>query len=916
MAEFDPYLKWLGIRESARPVNHYRLLGLDLFESDPEVITIAADRQMAHIRTYQSGPNGDLSQKLLNELARARRCLLVKEKKLLYDQQLRSKLQKAEKANVAAVANQSAQAINPIAKDNSRSSLEIPEPQIVKPSGGFKIKSDPNAAKKKKKREKNELMLTLLGWVSGALAAVGVSAWLIGSGMLGNIGINPNDDDNQTVATNTIDETSGRPEPKKVTPGEKEENRTERTSKKNSTEKQNNASNAASATSLDSTSSKTNNSSLVGSNNSPAKTTAPVKTTASARTTASTKTALSRKLPNPPDFSSSVRWDPSTLGQYPVDAPNHQRLVTIAQQLIESRTVSVLPTEEISEPPTSKRKFVPRAGILIGMIATSAKDATISSLQPVFADNQRGFLLGPTGSRGTRPKLLVAEPGYAVGEIQRSINVPLNCVRLKFMKLSPSGLNPDEFYFSDWYGLERGPVVRQENDGGLPIVGVEMGMGSDRVVNHVSLIVGGKVPNAAPAKLVEISPTPPPASSSSTNDLTQIRKLDQNAMFVLKQMKINSFQDLADADLPAVYKALRESNSTVSVPTVRAWMDEAEKLAKSGGRKTNYNDPSSFGTPPNAGNTANKNPSTANLNQPKVAESIKKVAAPSRTELVKTTKDLSALYPELVRDHSIIGWRSLCEKLIKDAESASNEMKIKYTMLAEANRIAINIGNAKLAIEAVEEIDKEFEIDFWKRANESLEKASSKTNFATERDFKVTVDNLIKKAVQEEAFDEAKMLNKTASDIANRGGLRDLRDKYKTAIKDLNEMDRLALSGKSAMETLKTDATDPLANLNYGNYLFLVKSNMDRALSHWEKSNDADLSKLAKLEKTTSMTNNVLAIELAEQWEKSAGSGKSLRTRKFLERAVKIYDSVALRVRGLERLDVQKSARKIREKLN
>jgi hypothetical protein len=151
MAEFDPYLKWLGIRESARPVNHYRLLGLDLFESDPEVITIAADRQMAHIRTYQSGPNGDLSQKLLNELARARRCLLVKEKKLLYDQQLRSKLQKAEKANVAAVANQSAQAINPIAKDNSRSSLEIPEPQIVKPSGGFKIKSDPNAAKKKKK---------------------------------------------------------------------------------------------------------------------------------------------------------------------------------------------------------------------------------------------------------------------------------------------------------------------------------------------------------------------------------------------------------------------------------------------------------------------------------------------------------------------------------------------------------------------------------------------------------------------------------------------------------------------------------------------------------------------------------------------------------------------------------------------
>ena len=51
MADFDPYLKWLGIRESSRPINHYRLLGLDLFEDDADVIAMAADRQMSHIRT-------------------------------------------------------------------------------------------------------------------------------------------------------------------------------------------------------------------------------------------------------------------------------------------------------------------------------------------------------------------------------------------------------------------------------------------------------------------------------------------------------------------------------------------------------------------------------------------------------------------------------------------------------------------------------------------------------------------------------------------------------------------------------------------------------------------------------------------------------------------------------------------------
>ena len=93
MAEaFDPYRKWLGIPKREQPPNHYRLLTLDWFEDDPEVIEAAADRQMAHVRTYQSGRHADDSQRLLNELAAARVCLLNAEKKAAYDVQLRAKL--------------------------------------------------------------------------------------------------------------------------------------------------------------------------------------------------------------------------------------------------------------------------------------------------------------------------------------------------------------------------------------------------------------------------------------------------------------------------------------------------------------------------------------------------------------------------------------------------------------------------------------------------------------------------------------------------------------------------------------------------------------------------------------------------------------------------------------------------------
>ena len=44
MAElFDPYYKWLGIPIEEQPVNHYRLLGIKMFEADPDVIAEAAD---------------------------------------------------------------------------------------------------------------------------------------------------------------------------------------------------------------------------------------------------------------------------------------------------------------------------------------------------------------------------------------------------------------------------------------------------------------------------------------------------------------------------------------------------------------------------------------------------------------------------------------------------------------------------------------------------------------------------------------------------------------------------------------------------------------------------------------------------------------------------------------------------------
>lgn len=89
---FDPYHRWLGIPPKDQPADHYRLLGIDRFESDPEVIRDGADRQMTHVRTYQLGEYSSLSQEVLNKLAAARVCLLNPETKAAYDARLRRQL--------------------------------------------------------------------------------------------------------------------------------------------------------------------------------------------------------------------------------------------------------------------------------------------------------------------------------------------------------------------------------------------------------------------------------------------------------------------------------------------------------------------------------------------------------------------------------------------------------------------------------------------------------------------------------------------------------------------------------------------------------------------------------------------------------------------------------------------------------
>src|SRR5437762_9536034 len=95
---FDPYHVWLGIPPEEQPPNHYRLLGLRLFETNADVISNALDQRRAYLRSVQVGKRAAHSQQLLNEVSAAGVCLLDEAKKSRYDEELRLQLPQAAPA--------------------------------------------------------------------------------------------------------------------------------------------------------------------------------------------------------------------------------------------------------------------------------------------------------------------------------------------------------------------------------------------------------------------------------------------------------------------------------------------------------------------------------------------------------------------------------------------------------------------------------------------------------------------------------------------------------------------------------------------------------------------------------------------------------------------------------------------------
>jgi hypothetical protein len=213
---FDPYREWLGIEPHEQPADFYRLLGVARFEPEAGRIAAAADQRMALVRSFQMGPRGDYTQRLLNELAAARVTLLTPQSRAAYDAALAQHQSPAAAAARAAFAPHFAQ--HPAIEEPPVLPPAVPPPIAAPRSPVNPIAAKPEAPNEELIEEEPRRAWWPVALMLGipALLLGGVIAWgLLGPGKLGAKGTPSDiaaDDGSQTKAV----EPQPKPAPKAI----------------------------------------------------------------------------------------------------------------------------------------------------------------------------------------------------------------------------------------------------------------------------------------------------------------------------------------------------------------------------------------------------------------------------------------------------------------------------------------------------------------------------------------------------------------------------------------------------------------------------------------------------------------------------------------------------------------------------
>lgn len=255
--------------------------------------------------------------------------------------------------------------------------------------------------------------------------------------------------------------------------------------------------------------------------------------------------------------------------------------------------------------------------------------------------------------------------------------------------------------------------------------------------------------------------------------------------------------------------------------------------------------------------------------------------------------------------------RAIVEKLFRKASESKADPTSQFVLLKFALDLAVEAGEAELALDATEKTAASFDINVVAARHHALLQASKAAR--TEKQCDQVVRSAFRLMDEAVAADEPQIaleIGKIGTSAAETARSKDLIVQLSEKNMEVREIALDHAEAAQAIDKMKANPTDPSANLAVGKYLCFAKGDWDRGLPMLALGNNETLKTIAALELVGVNEANEQA-KLGDTWWDYGESVGGLAHKRLRQRACVFYKQALPGLAGMAKDRAEKRLQQI-----
>lgn len=292
---------------------------------------------------------------------------------------------------------------------------------------------------------------------------------------------------------------------------------------------------------------------------------------------------------------------------------------------------------------------------------------------------------------------------------------------------------------------------------------------------------------------------------------------------------------------------------------------------------------------------------------------IAKLPVPDSVSKKKASVEIKEIYGgEFSKASTTSKKIALAKRLLQEGVATKNNPVSRYVLFRISKVIATGAGDANTAFLAIEQMSKYYKVDSFQLKSDALQAAAK--NSKTKNLSKIILDKaskLIEDSFNRDKYDLAKKLSEIALSAAKKVRDRKLMKQIVARNKEIEAVGLEFEKLKPFFAALKTNPTDPIANMKIGKFFCLAKGDWQKGLAMLALCNDAKLKALAAKELQGPRAADFLV--LGEGWWQQAETEEGKVQKQLQAHAAIWYRKALPELTGIDKTKVAKRLSQIPE---